>query len=101
MEIATNQDVLFQLSCISLTPSVRIMSPQLVATLFLCVAYTPSTHEHLAHLVIIRRLLKACKMKREFGEKEDEETDTLMLWSVNVLVLFTYLTSAEFNYHKV
>ena len=90
MEIATNQDVLFQLTCISLTPSVRIMSSQLVATLFLCVAYTPSTHEHLSHPVIIRRLLKACKMKREFGEKEDEQMDTLMLWSVTEVVRLSH-----------
>ena len=90
MEIATNQDVLFQLTCISLTPSVRIMSSQLVATLFLCVAYTPSTHEHLSHPVIIRQLLKACKMKREFGEKEDEQMDTLMLWSVTEVVRLSH-----------
>ena len=83
MEIATNEDALLQLSCISLTPSVRIMSPQLVATLFLCVAYTPGSHKYLAHPVIIRRLMEACKIKREFGQDEDTQMDTLMLWFVN------------------
>ena len=63
MEIAINQDVLFQLTCISLTPSVRIKCRHVVGMLFAGVAYTPSTHEHLAHPVIIRRLLEACKIR--------------------------------------
>ena len=83
MEIATNQDVLFQLTCISLTPSVRITSTHFVAMLFAGVVYTPSTHEHLAHPVIIRRLLEACKIR----EHEDERMDTLVLWSVHNLQL--------------
>ena len=79
IEIATNQDVLFQLTCISLTPSVPIRSRQVIAMLFAGVAYTPSTHEHLAHPVIIRRLLVACKMGKRY-----EQMDTLVLWSVIV-----------------
>jgi len=83
MEIATNEDTLLQLTCISVSPSVRIISPQLVATLLLCVAYTPSTHKYLAHPDIIRRLMEACRLKREFWQDEDKQMDTLMLWFVN------------------
>lgn len=79
MEIVSNADVLHQLTCISLTPSVRIMSAQLVATLFLCVAYTPSTHFHICQPDLIRRLLEACEMNRVFGREEDKQLDTLML----------------------
>ena len=85
MEIATNQDVLLQLTCLSLTPSVHIMFPQHVAMVFVTVAYTDSTHEHIAQSVIIRRLLEACKM-RELGQKDDQ-IEILMLWSVHDLLL--------------
>ena len=86
MEIAINQDVLFQLTCISLTPSVRIKCRHVVGMLFAGVAYTPSTHEHLAHPVIIRRLLEACKIR----ELEDERMDTLTLWSVHDFITDKY-----------
>ena len=69
MSIASKSDVLQQLTCISLTPSVRVMSPQLVATLFLCVAYTPETHRHLADPVVIERLLEACGIPRREGDE--------------------------------
>ncbi len=55
------------------------MSPQLVATLFLCMAYTPTTHVHLARPVVLERLLEACKKERTFGQEDDERVDTLML----------------------
>ena len=79
LAIVVNDDVLQQLTCISLTPSVRIMSAQLVATLFLCVAYTPSTHSYICRSDLIRRLLAACEMNRVFGRDEDKELDVLML----------------------
>ena len=78
-----NQDVLFQLTCLSLTPSVHIMFPQHVAMVFVSVAYTPNAHEHIAQSVIIRRLLEACKM-REL-EQKDDQIEILMLWSVHDL----------------
>ncbi len=55
------------------------MSPQLVATLFLCVAYTPASHTHLANPEVLRRLLEACRMERAFGQDDDENLDSLML----------------------
>lgn len=79
-EIGFNQDCLEQLTCISLTPSVRVMSVQLVATLFLCAAYTPTTHPFLAKPLLIRRLLDACAEERVFpDEGEDGRQDILML----------------------
>lgn len=79
MEIVYNEDVLNQLTCISLTPSVRIMSAQLVATLFLCVAYTPMTHSYISQPDFIRRLLSACEMNRVFESSENKQLDALML----------------------
>ncbi len=60
IEVAYNDECLEQLTCISLTPSVGIVSVQLVATLFLCLAYNPLTHPSLTKPLLIRRLLDAC-----------------------------------------
>lgn len=79
MEIVYDGDVLHQLTCISITPSVRIMSAHLVATLFLCVANTSSTHQYICQPDLIRRLLTACEISRVFGRDEDQHLDTLML----------------------
>lgn len=79
VEIASNHDALHQLTCISLTPSVRILSPQLVATLFLCVAYTPETHQHIARPTYIRRLLEAYKIPRVPSAGDDLDEAALML----------------------
>lgn len=82
LEIASNQECLEQLSCISLCPSVRIMSVQLVATLFLCIAYTPDTHPFLAQPFMIKRLLSACAKERVFTDDDDDNDkrrDMLML----------------------
>lgn len=79
MDIVCDSDVLHQLTCISLTPSVRIMSAQLVATLFLCVAYTPETHSYICQPDAIRRLLAACEMNRVYGSDENKQLDRLML----------------------
>ena len=87
MEIVCNEDVVDQLTCISLTPSVRIMSAQLVATLFLCVAYTPTTHPYISQPDFIRRLLKACDMDRVFGSNENKQLDTLMLRYTHCILL--------------
>ena len=86
-EIASNPDCLDQLTCISLTPSVRIMSVQLVATLFLCVAYTPSTHSSLSKPLLIRRLMEASAKDRKFSSDNQDEgkQDMLMLRSGFVL----------------
>ena len=54
MEIVYDGDVLHQLTCISITPSVRIMSAHLVATLFLCVANTSTTHQYICQPDLIR-----------------------------------------------
>lgn len=78
MEIASNEDALNQLTCISLTPSLRILSPQLVATLFLCLAYTPQTHKHITNPTFIRRLLEAYKILRTNSSDDLEEALSLL-----------------------
>ena len=83
MRIASNEGCLDQLTCISLTPSVHIMSVQLVATLFLCVAYTPSTHPFLTRPLLIRRLMEASDKDRNFtfnnNDLEEGKQSVLML----------------------
>ena len=76
-ELAQNEDCLQQLTCLSLSPSVRTLSVQLVATLFLCVAYTPSTHPFLTRPLLIRRLLDACA--KDHGDNAEDEQDMLMV----------------------
>lgn len=91
IKIAYNEECLDQLTCISLTPTVRIMSVQLVATLFLCVAYTPLTHPFLAKPLLIRRLLDACAKDRIFrneDEEDDKVQDMLMLRSVDFPLIY-------------
>ena len=87
--MARHKECLDQLTCISLTPSVRTLSMQLVATLFVCMAYTPSTHPYLTKPLLVRRLLEACSKERKSSrrqeeeegeeEEEDENLDVLML----------------------
>ena len=79
MRIASNEACLDQLTCISLTPSVHIMSVQLVATLFLCVAYTPSTHPFLTRPLLIRRLMEASNNSRNNNSNQDEAEKLLMV----------------------
>ena len=58
------------------------MSVQLVATLFLCVAYTPSTHPSLAKPLLVRRLMDACCLDRgplEAGGDEGERKEDLLM----------------------
>ena len=57
-EIANNAEFLDQLTCLSTCPSFDFaLSSQLVATVFLCLAYTQSTHPFLTKPLLIRRLL--------------------------------------------
>ena len=79
--IASNTDALMQLTCISLSPSMRISSAQIVATLFLCLANTTETHHSVAHSVIISRLLDACSpnIQRTLTQGDDMELERLLL----------------------
>ena len=83
MLIASNEACLDQLTCISLNPSFLITTVQLVATLFLCVAFTPSTHPFLTRPLLIRRLMEASDKDRKFtfnnSDLEEKKQNVLML----------------------
>ena len=79
--IASHEECLEQLTCISLAPCAQMISIQLVATIFVCMAYTPSTHPSLAKPLLIRRLLDACTGQQAM---ESEPIDSLMLRSAKL-----------------
>ena len=78
MRIASRPEVLHQLVCISLSPSVRIMSSILVATLYLCVAATQETHRHIATVGIIG-LMEACVREGDTQGDQQRQKDNLLL----------------------
>ena len=78
VQIASNEECLDQLTCISLTPSIHV---QLVAIVFLRVACTPSTHPSLAMPLLVRRLMDACGSSLEDGGVGERKEDLLMLRS--------------------
>ena len=78
MRIATRSDVLHQLICISLSPSVRLMSSILVATLYLCLAATQETHTYIA-TAGIAGLMEVCIHQCDTQGDEQRERDNLLL----------------------
>lgn len=78
MTIASRPDVLQQLICISLSPSVRTMSSLLVATLYLCLAATPETHRHISTVGTVG-LLEACSLQRDSKGDKEKEMDIQLL----------------------
>lgn len=82
LPIATKLAVVEQLTCITLSPSVRTMSSLLVATVFLCLAATPETHHHISTPLVIGRLIEACSLERDLKRGKDKEIDMLLLRSV-------------------
>ena len=59
LEIASNQAILHQVSCVSIAPSLSIYCPQLIASFFGNLAFTPESHQYIADSTYIRRLLGA------------------------------------------
>ena len=78
MAIASRPDVLHQLICISLSPSVRTMSSILVATLYLCLAATQNAHSLIAGVGIIG-LLEVCNRADTPETDKDKSRDILLL----------------------
>ena len=78
MAIATRPEVLHQLICISLSPSVRVMSSILVATMYLCLAATTDTHKHIS-TVGISGLLEVCAQERDSRGDKQKEMGNLLL----------------------
>lgn len=91
LPIATQPAVVEQLTCISLSPSVRTMSSLLVATVFLCLAATPETHHHISTPLVIGRLIEACSLERDLKRGKDKEIDMLLLRSVFWMCTFLYM----------
>lgn len=78
MTIAEQPDVLHQLICISHSPSVRIMSSILVATVYLCLAATPETHKHTANVGVFG-LMEVCVRESNIKGDQERDMDTLLL----------------------
>ena len=78
MKIASRPEVLHQLICIALSPSVRTMSSILVATLYLCLAATQDTHSHIAAAGIIG-LMEVCVLQQDAQGDAEKERDNRLL----------------------
>ena len=62
LEIASNKDILHQVSCVSVAPPPLDSLPsQQAAILFSNLAFTPEAHQYIADSVYVGRLLKACE----------------------------------------
>ena len=61
LEIASNKDILHQVSCIAVAPSLSIDYLELAASFFGNLASTSLTHQYIADSVYIDRMLQACK----------------------------------------
>ena len=70
LEIASNKDILHQVSCVSVAPALDSLPAQQAAVLFSNLAFTPEAHQYIADSVYVGRLLKACE-KFKLMEPED------------------------------
>ena len=61
LEIASNKDILHQVSCVSVAPKFESSTSQEVAALFSNLSFNPDTHKYIADSVYVGRLLKACE----------------------------------------
>ena len=96
LPIGTQPAVVEQLTCISLSPSVRTMSSLLVATVFLCLAATPETHHHISTPLVIGRLIEACSLERDLKRGKDKEIDMLLLRSVfRMWIVYLFVSSGN------
>ena len=59
--IASNKDILHQISCVSIAPDLGSFPARRVATLLSNLASTPEAHQYIADSVYIRHLLHACE----------------------------------------
>ena len=78
MAIATQPTILYQLICISHSPSVQIMSSILVATVYLCLAATPEAHSHIASVGVFG-LMESCARESTVKGSSEREMDTVLL----------------------
>ena len=70
LEIASNKDILHQVSCVAVAPDLEILPSRRVAILFSNLAFTPEAHQYIADSVYVGRLLMACE-KFKLMEPED------------------------------
>ena len=73
--MARNEDCLHQATCLSLTPYAVSFTKEFVATLFQCLANSPSTHPFLTRPPLIRRLLDMCASDDDSSDDESDDTD--------------------------
>ena len=70
LEIASDKDILHQVSCVAIAPEFESSTSQDIATLFSNLAFNPDTHKYIADSVYVGRLLKTCE-KFKLIEPED------------------------------
>eukprot|EP00731_Ephydatia_muelleri_P018503 Em0011g543a len=78
-ELASNSELLRQLLCVSVSPTFEILRAQLVASIFLCCAHSPSVHAHLCRAEVIEGLLEACVYRGAAMEQQSTPIDLMLL----------------------
>ena len=67
-ELASNSELLRQLLCVSTSPTFEILRAQLVASIFLCCAHSPSVHGYLSRPEVLEGLMEACLYRASPGQ---------------------------------
>ena len=78
-ELASNSELLRQLLCVSVSPTFEILRAQLVASIFLCCAHSPSVHAHLSRSEVIEGLLEACVYREAAMGQQSTPIDLMLL----------------------
>ena len=63
MLLATNSEVLDQLTCFAVTPTPIKLSSFFVASFFINLAYNTDAHQYITKPHLIKRLLNICKIR--------------------------------------
>ena len=71
MLIASNADVLDQLTCVAVTPSPLQEARPLVVNLFINLSYSTELHAHITKPQLLNRLMKTSKMCKESDSNAD------------------------------
>ena len=71
MLLATNAEVLDQLTCIAVSPTPLLRAPFFVANLFINLAYSVDAHPHITQPHLMKRLLNICSTRTDFQATSD------------------------------
>ena len=77
MLIATNPEVMDQLTCIAVTPTPLEEARPLVANLFINLAYSVETHPHITEPHLVKRLLDTSKICHETDRRGNHDQTAL------------------------